>query len=81
MTHRSTSAVASLKGAKPAELPVVRASRHACDAGRRSLPRERAWLHEIKFDGYRLQARLEPVDACRLLTRTGLDWTDRFGKR
>lgn len=36
------------------------------------------WLHEIKFDGYRLQARVEQGEA-RLLTRGGLDWTDRFG--
>ncbi|QIR87043.1 DNA ligase D [Paracoccus sp. AK26] len=36
------------------------------------------WLHEVKFDGYRLQARLEGTKV-RLLTRSGLDWTDRFG--
>ncbi len=36
------------------------------------------WLHEIKFDGYRLQAHLRDGRA-RLLTRTGLDWTARFG--
>src|SRR5690606_26389770 len=37
------------------------------------------WLHEIKFDGYRLQARIE-AGRVKLLTRSGLDWTDRFGK-
>jgi phage terminase large subunit-like protein len=31
-------------------------------------------LHEIKFDGYRMHARLDR-GAVRLLTRTGLDWT------
>lgn len=36
------------------------------------------WIHEIKFDGYRLLARIEAGDV-KLLTRTGLDWTDRFG--
>lgn len=36
-----------------------------------------AWIHEIKFDGYRLQARIEEGNA-HLLTRTGLDWTGRF---
>jgi bifunctional non-homologous end joining protein LigD len=35
------------------------------------------WLHEIKFDGYRLEARLDHGKV-RLLTRTGLDWTHRF---
>ena len=35
------------------------------------------WLHEIKFDGYRLMAVIEN-GRVRLLTRRGLDWTDRF---
>jgi bifunctional non-homologous end joining protein LigD len=40
-------------------------------------PTGEAWLHEIKFDGYRIQAHLRGGEA-RLLTRSGLDWTDRF---
>ena len=36
-----------------------------------------SWLHEIKLDGYRMHARIEDGRA-RLLTRTGLDWTDRY---
>ncbi len=35
------------------------------------------WLHEIKYDGYRLQAAVSG-DAVRLYTRTGLDWTGTF---
>lgn len=35
------------------------------------------WLHEIKYDGYRIQAACSG-DAVRLYTRTGLDWTARF---
>jgi bifunctional non-homologous end joining protein LigD len=35
------------------------------------------WLHEIKFDGYRLEARLDH-GAVRLLTRKQQDWTHRF---
>src|ERR1700726_3355371 len=35
------------------------------------------WLHEIKFDGYRMHARLDRGDV-RLLTRTGLDWTHKY---
>lgn len=34
------------------------------------------WLHEIKWDGYRLVAF--KADATRLATRRGLDWTARF---
>jgi len=35
------------------------------------------WLHEIKYDGYRMMARLDR-GAARLLTRTGLDWTHKY---
>jgi bifunctional non-homologous end joining protein LigD len=35
------------------------------------------WLHEIKLDGYRIQARKEG-GLVQLLTRTGLDWTHRM---
>ncbi|MGO4175630.1 DNA ligase D [Bosea sp. TAF32] len=35
------------------------------------------WLHEVKFDGYRLEARIDS-GGVRLLTRSGLDWTARF---
>src|SRR5205814_6529855 len=35
------------------------------------------WLHEIKFDGYRMHARLDR-GTVRLLTRTGLDWTHKY---
>jgi ATP-dependent DNA ligase len=35
------------------------------------------WLHEIKYDGYRMHARLDH-GAVKLLTRTGLDWTRKY---
>jgi len=35
------------------------------------------WAHEIKFDGYRLQLRVENGKAT-LKTRKGLDWTAKF---
>jgi bifunctional non-homologous end joining protein LigD len=35
------------------------------------------WLHEIKYDGYRLFADIERGKV-RLVTRNGLDWTDKF---
>jgi bifunctional non-homologous end joining protein LigD len=35
------------------------------------------WIHEIKFDGYRIQARLDRGKV-KLLTRKGLDWTRKF---
>ncbi len=35
------------------------------------------WAHEIKFDGYRLQLRVQDGEAT-LRTRKGIDWTARF---
>ncbi|MBZ9817414.1 DNA ligase D [Mesorhizobium sp. CA7] len=35
------------------------------------------WLHEVKFDGYRMQAQIAGSEV-RLLTRAGLDWTGKF---
>jgi bifunctional non-homologous end joining protein LigD len=35
------------------------------------------WIHEIKHDGYRIQARIDG-DETTLLTRKALDWTARF---
>jgi bifunctional non-homologous end joining protein LigD len=44
----------------------------------RDAPSGTEWLHEVKFDGYRMQAAIAGTEI-RLLTRTGLDWTGRFG--
>ena len=35
------------------------------------------WVHELKWDGYRMHARIDE-GSLRLLTRTGLDWTDKY---
>jgi len=40
-------------------------------------PSTTGWGHEIKFDGYRVQIRVEDGNAV-LRTRKGLDWTDKF---
>lgn len=37
------------------------------------------WIHEIKFDGYRVQVHLAN-EAVKVLTRRGHDWTNRFRK-
>jgi bifunctional non-homologous end joining protein LigD len=44
----------------------------------RDAPSGKEWLHEVKFDGYRMQAQIAGTEI-QLLTRTGLDWTKRFG--
>ena len=40
-------------------------------------PQGPEWLHEIKYDGYRMHARLDR-GRVTLLTRTGLDWTHKY---
>jgi bifunctional non-homologous end joining protein LigD len=40
-------------------------------------PASSGWAHEVKFDGYRLELRVEDGKAT-LLTRKGLDWTEKF---
>jgi DNA ligase D-like protein (predicted ligase) len=35
------------------------------------------WVHEIKFDGYRMAARIDR-GGVQLLTRSGLDWTEKY---
>ncbi len=42
-------------------------------------PEGEDWLHEIKYDGYRLMAAVAG-DQVRLYTRSGLDWSDRFAQ-
>lgn len=42
-----------------------------------SVPTGSQWLHEIKFDGYRLIA-VQRKQVLTLYTRNQIDWTDRF---
>jgi len=42
-------------------------------------PRGEQWLHEIKFDGYRVQIHLNKGKR-KVYTRNGLDWTKRFSQ-
>ncbi|WP_349370648.1 DNA ligase D [Salinarimonas sp.] len=65
-----------VKGAKKAALPAFVPPCLASLSDK--APSGERWLHEIKFDGYRLQARIEG-SRVKLLTRKGLDWTAKFG--
>jgi bifunctional non-homologous end joining protein LigD len=55
----------------PEFVPPCLATLHA------SAPSGPGWLHEIKFDGYRIEARLDRGEV-HLLTRNRQDWTHRF---
>src|SRR5436190_10439176 len=64
-----------IPGARPAKMPRQVAPQLATLAS--EVPRTGEWLHEIKFDGYRI---LTVIDngAIRLLTRKNNDWTVKF---
>jgi bifunctional non-homologous end joining protein LigD len=67
----------SLKGARKATLPSFVEPALATLVSKP--PSGSRWLHEIKFDGYRLEVRIE-AGRIKLLTRSGLDWSQKFGK-
>jgi bifunctional non-homologous end joining protein LigD len=66
---------ARIKGARKAGLPETLAPQLASPAD--APPTGDEWLHELKFDGYRILAFVESATA-RLVSRNGLDWTHRF---
>lgn len=68
---------AKIKGAKKTIMPTFIEPMLASLVS--AAPSGERWLHEIKFDGYRLQARIE-AGRVKLLTRSGLDWTKKIGK-
>jgi bifunctional non-homologous end joining protein LigD len=67
--------LATMAGARKAALPVFIEPSLASPGGRP--PSGPKWIHEIKHDGYRIQARIDGAKAT-LLTRKGIDWTARF---
>jgi bifunctional non-homologous end joining protein LigD len=67
----------AIPGSKAGPLPDFIAP---CLAQRqKEVPEGEQWVHEIKFDGYRLEARIERGNVT-LLTRNNLDWTKRFSR-
>ena len=66
---------ASIPGAKKGRLPTDPRPLLACAAA--DAPDGPDWLHEIKYDGYRLLARISGAKV-RLSTRNSLDWTAKF---
>ena len=71
----STARASRLAGAKRASLPPSISPQLATLV--EEPPGGDDWLHEIKFDGYRIMARVHQGNV-KLLTRRGLNWSDRF---
>lgn len=62
-------------GARKAKLPLALAPQLATLVN--SAPSQGDWIYEIKFDGYRVLARVDGSDI-RLFTRRGNDWTSKL---
>lgn len=68
---------ASLPEARPAEHPRFINPQLATPVNKP--PQGENWLHEIKYDGYRILCALDGGQA-RLFSRKGNEWTDRFSQ-
>ena len=64
-----------IPGARKGPMPVDLKPQLATPAA--AAPAGPDWLHEIKYDGYRLFAKIEHGKVS-LVTRKGLDWTSKF---
>jgi bifunctional non-homologous end joining protein LigD len=73
--RRQRKSVLAINATPSSELPEFIAPQ-LCQAVARP-PSGSGWLHEIKFDGYRVQLRVQGGQPT-LRTRKGLDWTSKF---
>src|SRR5262245_54839633 len=71
--------MARASGRRPAKVPFPGFIPPALATSRASPPLGGRWVHELKLDGYRLQAHVKDGEV-RLLTRGGFDWSARFGR-
>jgi bifunctional non-homologous end joining protein LigD len=79
LAHRSTAIprprLVLPAAARPADLPASLEPELATLVDK---PQPGDWIYEIKFDGYRMLARIGGPRDVRILTRRGNDWTHRF---
>lgn len=71
----TAAAIANIPGVKRSALPREIKPQLAMLVA--AAPQGDQWLHEMKFDGYRILARIQNGKVI-LLTRNGHDWTHRF---
>jgi bifunctional non-homologous end joining protein LigD len=74
---RKAPTLGRLAGAKAAALPKFVEPEQATLVA--TPPKGDEWLHEIKIDGYRVYCRRDG-DKVAFLTRSGQDWTKKFGR-
>ncbi|MDP9128389.1 MAG: DNA ligase D [Pseudomonadota bacterium] len=76
--ERAAKAAAGLSAARgqPSKMPGFSPPQLATLSS--GMPKGDEWVHEIKFDGYRMIAHIEK-GAVRMFSRNGKDWTNKFG--
>lgn len=74
-TRKSSPAPVETEGADPALMPGFIPPQLATLKAKP--PADAAWIHEIKFDGYRAQAHMSAAGT-KVYTRSGLNWTSNF---
>ena len=72
---RPTISYDAIPGAKPGPMPAIIAPQLATLI--KAPPAGTAWVHEIKFDGYRMLGRIDNRDA-RVVSRNSKEWTEAF---
>jgi ATP-dependent DNA ligase len=73
---RSASLAATKRSARETPSPPRWIEPQLCNLVAKA-PSGPGWVHEVKFDGYRMAARIDRGDV-QLLTRSGLDWTEKY---
>src|SRR3954470_22675869 len=73
--RRHRLALGNIDGAAPAPYPGFIEPCQPLQKDR--APEDRGWIHEIKHDGFRMQAHLRQGTTA-LYTRRGHDWSDKF---
>ena len=74
-TTQRALAPSKVKGARKSSLPETLDAQLAMLVD--EAPSGDGWIHEIKFDGYRMLCRVDGGQ-CRIVSRNGKEWTDVF---
>ncbi len=73
----ATGIAKALKHTKAKKAPIPASPSVKLATLTKEAPRGEEWIHEIKFDGYRMLCRVDDGEV-RFISRNGKDWTSKF---
>jgi bifunctional non-homologous end joining protein LigD len=76
-TRKSAAGLSAIVGARVAKLPASLSPMLATLVDK--IPPGDEWLHEVKFDGYRMLCRIDKGKVA-IFSRNGKEWTDALGR-